>query len=434
MQKRIDGIMESQNLSEQSAKAEIVANSCMTVFDENFITNFAKAHTKEARIIKDWFNRLVARIRQAMDKVKKYVSEYRAISDDVAEVERIRDLFNAALGERNANVKQNNAKSVNDNKLNFKYSIKSDNKGKYVEIELNKLFDNNDNISIINKFMKTNFKGKVYPLSDNSKVYIGAKGINEYTHPARKNIDKKVFQDKLYAGTELDKLLQISEFVNHLDDDGHHPDAVGGWDNYKVTYKVKDTFYQGYVRIENRFNGREFKDITKIKEITRNASQSAEALADANNLSSKSISKNLDNVKYSVKNSDIDSEYENATEQKKEKIIQDLAMEWGAYSIDGKTPLKLYHGTQSFGFTEFDLNKMDDERSIFLTDDITMAKTYSGVYDAKKISESKLSNYNNLSEKEIANALSKYNNETSQYKYYTKDDVNQMIRRCKSND
>lgn len=117
LQKRIDGIMQSQNLSEQSAKAEIVANSCMTVFDENFITNFAKTHTKEARTIKDWFNRLVARIRQAMDKVKKYVTEYRAISDDVAEVERIRDLFNAALGERNANNTTNNT--------NVKYSNKN---------------------------------------------------------------------------------------------------------------------------------------------------------------------------------------------------------------------------------------------------------------------------------------------------------------------
>lgn len=117
LQKRIDGIMQSQNLSEQSAKAEIVANSCMTVFDENFITNFAKAHTKEARTIKDWFNRLVARIRQAMDKVKKYVTEYRAISDDVAEIERIRDLFNAALSEKNSN--------GNKNIIQTKYSIKT---------------------------------------------------------------------------------------------------------------------------------------------------------------------------------------------------------------------------------------------------------------------------------------------------------------------
>lgn len=127
LKKRIDGIMQSQNLSEQSAKAEIVANSCMTVFDENFITNFAKAHTKEARTIKDWFNRLVARIRQAMDKVKKYVTEYRAISDDIAEVERIRNLFNAALGERNANVKQDNAKETVTklNKSNVQYSNKN---------------------------------------------------------------------------------------------------------------------------------------------------------------------------------------------------------------------------------------------------------------------------------------------------------------------
>ena len=86
-------------------------------FDENYITNFAKTHTKEASTIKDWFNRLVARIRQAMDKVKKYVTEYRAISDDIAEVERIRDLFNAALGERNANNTTNNT--------NVKYSNKN---------------------------------------------------------------------------------------------------------------------------------------------------------------------------------------------------------------------------------------------------------------------------------------------------------------------
>ncbi len=136
----------------------------------------------------------------------------------------------------------------------------------------------------------------------------------------------------------------------------------------------------------------------------------------------------LQNVnKQFSKNTVLDVEYENGTEQEKEKIIQNLAMEWGAYSLDGKTPLKLYHGTETFGFTEFDLNKMDDKRSIFLTDDINTAQTYSGIYDVKKISESKLSSYNKFSKKEIADALAKYNNETTQYKYYTKDNVNQMI-------
>lgn len=42
-------------------------------------------------------------------------------------------------------------------------------------------------------------------------------------------------------------------------------------------------------------------------------------------------------------------------EQTAGKLVEEAAKEWGAYSVDGKTPLKLYHGTTSFGFTEFDV-------------------------------------------------------------------------------
>lgn len=35
----------------------------------------------------------------------------------------------------------------------------------------------------------------------------------------------------------------------------------------------------------------------------------------------------------------------------------------------------LYHGTQSFGFTEFDLDKMDDKQSIFLTSNPDIVST-----------------------------------------------------------
>lgn len=113
-------------------------------------------------------------------------------------------------------------------------------------------------------------------------------------------------------------------------------------------------------------------------------------------------------------------------EKELNKLVESAAMEWGAYSTDGKKPVRLYHGTDKFGFTKFDISKSDDERSIFLTDDINTAQTYSGVYDVKKVAESKLSSYN-MSEKEIANALSKYNNKTTKHKYYTKVNVNQMI-------
>nr|DAJ90406.1 MAG TPA: nuclease [Caudoviricetes sp.] len=188
LQKRIDGIMQSQNLSEQSAKAEIVANSCMTVFDENFITNFAKTHTKEARTIKDWFNRLVARIRQAMDKVKKYVTEYRAISDDVAEVERIRDLFNAALGERNANVKQNNANS------NVRYSIKKTKNMQWKD-QVNSYLENDGNVNrndtlVVSKnipdfLSKSNITD--LPLAMPLSVLNKARKNNDVSHSLNKN-------------------------------------------------------------------------------------------------------------------------------------------------------------------------------------------------------------------------------------------------------
>lgn len=43
----------------------------------------------------------------------------------------------------------------------------------------------------------------------------------------------------------------------------------------------------------------------------------------------------------------------------------------------GYTPYALYHGTDKYGFTEFDLGAMDDGQSIFMTDELDVAKSYS---------------------------------------------------------
>lgn len=50
--------------------------------------------------------------------------------------------------------------------------------------------------------------------------------------------------------------------------------------------------------------------------------------------------------------------------------------------VDEEGHLKvMYHGTRYAGFTVFDLAHMDDGRSIFLTDNNSVAKTYSGTHD-----------------------------------------------------
>lgn len=84
-----------------------------------------------------------------------------------------------------------------------------------------------------------------------------------------------------------------------------------------------------------------------------------------------------------LSDSEVDNQYSEAIKnndiETAQKLVDEKAMSWGAYSEDGKTPTKLYHGTESFGFTAFDLSKMDDGASIFLTNKPEIASTYSGV-------------------------------------------------------
>lgn len=106
-----------------------------------------------------------------------------------------------------------------------------------------------------------------------------------------------------------------------------------------------------------------------------------------------------DKYSQAVKNNDIETA---------QKLVDEKAMSWGAYSEDGKTPIKLYHGTESFGFTTFDLSKMDDGRSIFLTNNPEIASTYSGVDNLRKISEKDNIDVDKLSVDDTAKLLNIY--------------------------
>lgn len=117
-----------------------------------------------------------------------------------------------------------------------------------------------------------------------------------------------------------------------------------------------------------------------------------------------------------IKNNDIETA---------QKLVDEKAMSWGAYSEDGKTPTKLYHGTQSFGFTEFALDKMDDGRSIFLTDSKEIASTYSGVDDVRKISERINIDVDKLTSDKTVELLNKYS-EKYNYKYYSESEVEKL--------
>ena len=99
----------------------------------------------------------------------------------------------------------------------------------------------------------------------------------------------------------------------------------------------------------------------------------------------------------------------NGDEAKAAEYVEQAAKEWGAFSDGKPEPINLYHGTKSFGFTEFDLKKMDDGRSIFLTSDLETAQSYSGTIQKKRISDAgKQTDYSSSSKEELTNYLNEY--------------------------
>lgn len=112
-------------------------------------------------------------------------------------------------------------------------------------------------------------------------------------------------------------------------------------------------------------------------------------------------------IRYSSRTAS-DSEYLNLAQNPEEnrealsRMVEQAAREAGYDS-----PM-LYHGTQSFGFTNFDLDKMDDKRSIFLTSNPDIAATYSGVDGSRNIGKASGTDVNTLSLQEVAQMMNQF--------------------------
>ena len=134
----------------------------------------------------------------------------------------------------------------------------------------------------------------------------------------------------------------------------------------------------------------------------------------------------------------IDEKYKNANESEKSEIIEQLAKKWGAFCDENGRPIKFYHGTKKFGFTEFDLDKMDDKKSIFLTSDILTASTYSSSEVERNISEyEKNVDYSSMSLLQLAKEINDNDisaeREEVRYKYYDFDKISEIENAAEKN-
>lgn len=118
--------------------------------------------------------------------------------------------------------------------------------------------------SVIRRYMSKLFKGKVLNVGKDHTVYIDKGGIEEYAFPA-KRISGEIRAAKMTAGANLDTTLEPAQFLKNGADDGHHPEAKGGWDYFYVMFETDTGIYSGIVNTKITDRGRVFHDITEIQ-------------------------------------------------------------------------------------------------------------------------------------------------------------------------
>ncbi len=118
--------------------------------------------------------------------------------------------------------------------------------------------------SAIRKYMLKLFRGKVLKIGKDHKVYVSKEGVEEFAFPV-KRLSSDIKLAKYDAGANLDKTLEPAMFLVNVADDGSHPKATGGWDNFYVMFETESGIYSGIVKTMMTDRGRVFYDITEMQ-------------------------------------------------------------------------------------------------------------------------------------------------------------------------
>lgn len=431
---------------------EMVADNALAVFsDEKALNTLAKDNRTLLQKVHDFFKQFAEKLKEIKQKLSKSSVVYSEVNHDIDFLEQSAEKIKTMLD----SVKETTSKQSDTVKYSIRTIIGKDgtNYGKGVYLDTD-IFDNVKPRywgKVLNKYVYDNLAGKEITAFDengNEEIISFAKEKERVTKDnsenSRRVIDKlarKRGMNEQLAVAHAVELISASKKIDLFSNESNHQWLdENGWETRTVYIQNKKNkkVYSALLNIANAKDGRKILyDINKITEVKDGDVASVPpkggmgSLITITSAIDESIPKSNDDVNINFsKNTVLDAEYENGTEQEKEKIIQNLAMKWGAYSVDGKTPLKLYHGTENFGFTEFDLDRMDDKISIFLTDDITTAQTYSGTFNTKKINERSQIDVNKLSNNELIDLLNEYSRTTENvYEYSVMDlsDRNDLI-------
>lgn len=272
-----------KNLVDEEEVADTLAQK---LGDQDFINSLNKEKPNVFKRIYDW----------VVDKLNKFTGS----KNEKLYWEDVKNKFESAY-------RQDYQGTSNSNR----FSIKTDSNGnKFVKIDTHQDIFKGKTLSeqtkIAKQYILDNFRDKGLKIDDEN-VNVTSKTANEYTHP-KNQLPYKTKQAKIKASTELDNMLNISDYQYSSNDDGRHRFAKDGWDYYKTVFEVDGVKFEGLVNIAKSGNKKTFYDVTNIKRISQNRSASDQSFSTSLTNSTNSIPTSNNNVNTTNNNSMQESE------------------------------------------------------------------------------------------------------------------------------
>lgn len=205
---------------------------------------------------------------------------------------------------------------------------------------------------------------------------------------------------------------------------------VGTYNNINTTFDAYDEEYvKDLLRDGNIIYTRKNKSIEELFKQRREVPEFVSINASDNRISQSDeivnpISENSSDSQNDLDISDTDylSAVERGDMETAQRMVDEKAKAAGFTA-------KLFHGTKSFGFTRFDLSKMDDKQSIFLTDNPLVAESYSGTTEVRPISEKLRWSSDGKSDSQIIEKYNELFNHEREIRLATEEDIAKMKER-----
>lgn len=405
-------------LTMDGAMDEVVADACeMMLRNTEAVQRLANENRSLAEKIRDWIGDFVKKLRAAFKGDHATHDEARAMLDRMVELQKIWDdaLVDAAktkAAKENAADNFGNVDNrVTTNAEDVLYSLREFADGKrFVDVQTDQeKFDGlsiEEQQKVAKKTIQDRFVGRVVGV--NNRAYVNGDTAKEYVFPSKRIKDTATRGAKLRAAAELDNLLEAgTNFRTEPDGrDGHtHLNSVGDFHYFDTLFKVGDEYYSGVINIMPVRRGLLLKDVTKIKNVTKDITDSYGENPQVRFLRDVSMSSiRSGDEESNTKFSERDKEYDDAVKRGDMETAQRMVDEAAGEALKGSKArldedgdywegegklAPVYHATYS-DFNVFDRNRLGENTDGYASDEFLAATAHIGFwFNTQNLSEGK---------------------------------------------